>query len=187
MALGPGKRFALWVQGCPFRCHGCIAPEWQPLDGGYISTIEEISEKILNSNNISGITISGGEPFLQASALTQMLKIVLEERPELTVICFTGFTFEDLLKNPPHQDFKEFLDCIDLLIDGPYVEALDEGIGLRGSSNQNFIFLSERLKGFDFRNWKRHSEIFIVDESILFVGIPGEKTRSVMVQNFMNF
>lgn len=141
-ALGPGLRFAIWTQGCRRRCYRCISPELQSLEKGDLIDIVALSDNICSTDDISGITISGGEPLLQAKALKELLSLVLCRRPELNVILFTGYKLQDI------KDAGEFgiLDYIDLLIDGEYIDELNSsGIGLRGSSNQKFHFLTERL------------------------------------------
>ena len=96
--LGPGKRYIIWTQGCFRRCFRCASPELQPIDQGSTINIEVLAQQIINSYDIDGITISGGEPFLQAKELGTLLSKVLRVRPELNVILFTGYKFEDLSK-----------------------------------------------------------------------------------------
>lgn len=172
-ALGPGNRFVIWTQGCLRRCKGCASPEHQSLDGGYLIDIKELSDQICSCRSIDGITISGGEPFLQAHALTDLLNGVSKVRPELTVLVFTGNKLEELTD----LDSKAFLGKIDLLIDGEYIQELNDGIGLRGSSNQRFHFLTGRLV--DFRNelecGERKTETYWSDNKrngMVTIGVP---------------
>jgi anaerobic ribonucleoside-triphosphate reductase activating protein len=91
-----------------------------------------------------GITISGGEPFLQAEALAVLLREIRERR-DYGVILYTGFVYEDLLtRSEENNGVGGLLDLTDLLIDGPYRAELDDGRPYRGSSNQRFVRLSER-------------------------------------------
>jgi anaerobic ribonucleoside-triphosphate reductase activating protein len=92
------------------------------------------------TSNADGITVSGGEPFLQAEALAEMLRIVRGKR-DMGVIVYTGYTLEELAA-VPHAD--ELLAQTDLLVDGPYVQELDDGKSLRGSSNQRVHLLTPR-------------------------------------------
>ena len=78
--LGPYKRYAIWVQGCNKRCKGCIAPGAQPLSGGYSVSVEDLAADILSVSDIEGITISGGEPFLQQEALCELIALVRRKR-----------------------------------------------------------------------------------------------------------
>jgi anaerobic ribonucleoside-triphosphate reductase activating protein len=169
-ALGPGYRAVLWVQGCPFSCKGCISPEWT-LPGGTPASIPEIADQVLQESSIEGITFSGGEPMAQAGPLSKLLRIIKKEKPEINVICFTGYKYEILLKKADKK-IMEFLQQIDLLIDGPYIDELNEGFGLRGSSNQRFIHLTNRLVGFPFEKIPRKLELHMVDGEALIIGIP---------------
>ena len=63
-ALGPGRRFVIWLQGCKRRCYGCASPEFQPLDGGTRISVDQLLDKIVESTDIDGLTVSGGEPML---------------------------------------------------------------------------------------------------------------------------
>lgn len=143
--LGPGNRYVVWVQGCNMRCAGCITPESQSVDGGIRIECGDIAADIILSCGIDGITISGGEPFLQAEALADMLQTVRARRPELTVIIYTGYEFERLHTLPGS---KRLLDCADVVIDGRYEESLNDNKGIRGSNNQRIISLTNRLSGY---------------------------------------
>ena len=92
--LGPGVRFALWVQGCTRGCIGCIASALQDPQGGTFLSEDILASAILGTPDIDGVTVSGGEPFLQAEALGSLLHRIRSERPELGVIVYTGFTYE---------------------------------------------------------------------------------------------
>lgn len=176
--LGPGFRYAIWTQGCIHNCKNCIAPDTHPLDkNGYWLGIEELYleiEENMKKENIRGITISGGEPFLQAKPLVELIKR-LKERTQLDIICFTGFEYS-YLKNKKDKSIEYILANIDILIDGKYIEEKNENNYLRGSSNQNMIFLSERYREYenDMKNLKnRNIEImWINDREIFIAGIP---------------
>ena len=94
--LGPGRRYVLWTQGCLRRCQGCITPESRPLDGGVDIDIDALAYDIVSRPNIDGLTVSGGEPFLQAKGVGRLLELVHNERPEMTVIVYTGYQQEEL-------------------------------------------------------------------------------------------
>lgn len=169
-SLGPGKRFALWVQGCPFNCKGCISQDWIPMKVASMIDIQQVARWIIESPGIEGISLSGGEPFLQGSALAELLEIVRSERPELNVIVFTGFKMEQLI----WPEAEAFLKYIDVLIAGVYIEKLNDNKGLRGSSNQQIIHLSNRLlhQKDHFENGPRALEFQVDDSGVLMVGIP---------------
>ena len=139
--LGPGERFCLWVQGCRQRCPGCISPESREEGAGHPIPTNALAVEIVLSG-MDGLTISGGEPFLQAPALTELLDQIRAKK-DMGVIVYTGYTLEYLQTLP---EARELLGRVDLLIDGPYVQALDDGKSLRGSSNQRVICLTERYR-----------------------------------------
>ena len=97
-ALGPGKRFAIWVQGCPFNCLGCIAPDWIPIKLSNLISVEQMAGRILAVNGLEGVTLSGGEPMLQAEALSELIQLVRASNHSLSAIAFSGFTLEQLRK-----------------------------------------------------------------------------------------
>lgn len=172
-ALGPGRRSVVWVQGCPFRCAGCLAPDWIPRRPARLVAPAELASELVADPAVSGLTISGGEPMLQATALTEMVQAARAIR-DLSVICFTGFTIEQLQSHQSTTGVDEFLDEIDVLIDGQYVASADDGLGLRGSANQRVHHLTSRLSacGYDFTGRARAVEIRVTDRDLLLVGVP---------------
>lgn len=172
-ALGPGLRYIIWTQGCLFHCANCLSPQSKPLDQGYLMEVDSIAYDIISNQNIEGITISGGEPMIQAESLCQLLDKVKDKRPELTIISFTGFRKENL--TAPAQ--IQLLNTIDLLIDGEYIDELNNGVGLRGSSNQRLHFMSNRLLPFkeELEHGKRVIEFHIQQDKTVAYGIPKRK------------
>jgi anaerobic ribonucleoside-triphosphate reductase activating protein len=177
-ALGPGTRAAIWVQGCPLNCPGCLAPNWIPFVRATQLTAEEVLEK-LDLHSITGMTFSGGEPMEQAAGLAALIRLARQEK-DLDLICFTGYRYERLLKNPPNSGVSELLTEVDVLIDGPFVQALNDSVGLRGSSNQRVIHLTSKLKGHDFESHRREVEITITNGELAFIGIPTPDIMSAM-------
>ncbi|MCR4642131.1 MAG: radical SAM protein [Lachnospiraceae bacterium] len=139
--LGPGVRYGLWVQGCLQHCPGCIAENSHEMKAGKPISIDALVFEIAHSK-AEGITISGGEPFLQAEELAQLLARVKQKR-KMGVIIYTGYKYEDLLKD---EKARTLLEETDLLIDGPYIKELDDGKSLRGSSNQRVIPLTDMYR-----------------------------------------
>lgn len=140
-AEGPGKRFAIWVQGCPLRCAGCCNPQFLPFEGGETISAEDLIAEILATPDIEGVTLIGGEPFAQAEALSPLAARVRGEG--LSVMIFTGFPLEEL-REPAHQ---ALLAMTDLLVDGPYRRDLpDRTRRWIGSTNQRIHFLSDRYR-----------------------------------------
>lgn len=169
-ALGPWNRFAIWVQGCPFTCPGCLAPEWIPFKVANTISVESLAEAIIRQETIEGITLSGGEPLMQAGRLATLLRLVRAVRPELTVIVFSGFVREQLV----WEEASALLSYVDLLIDGQYVNKLNDGRGLRGSSNQQFHFLTDRLLPYreTILNNRPGMEFHFLNDGVLSAGIP---------------
>ena len=150
-----------------------MSPQSKPLDQGYLMEVDSIADDIISNQNIEGITISGGEPMIQAESLCQLLDKVKDKRPELTIISFTGFRKENL--TAPAQ--IQLLNTIDLLIDGEYIDELNNGVGLRGSSNQRLHFMSNRLLPFkeELEHGKRVIEFHIQQDKTVAYGIPKRK------------
>ncbi|MBH0775967.1 4Fe-4S single cluster domain-containing protein [Nocardia bovistercoris] len=139
--LGPGTRFAIWVQGCPLTCAGCVSPQWLPFDGGERRTVAELAAEIL-ATDTNGLTLSGGEPFAQAAGLAALVRTVRRER-DLSVMCFTGFTLPRL-RRLDDAGVAALLGEVDLLVDGPYVASKHGDLRWRGSSNQRIHQLTTR-------------------------------------------
>lgn len=140
--LGPGTRAVLWVQGCPLRCPGCLAPEAQPFSGGRVERVEDLAGHLADLPEIEGVTFSGGEPMSQAGALCQLIDL-LRSRRELTYMAYTGLTLEDLRRaGTPSQ--RGLLERLDIVVDGPYIESRHTDLLWRGSDNQQVHFLSPR-------------------------------------------
>lgn len=169
-ALGPGLRYVIWTQGCPFNCKGCTTPEGQPIVKRQLVDVKLMASDIIKRKEIEGITISGGEPFLQAPSLSHLIRLVRKERPDMNVIAFTGFKIE-ALKSP---EAKSLLSELDVLIDGTFVEHLKTPKGLRGSSNQGIHFLTDRLMTYEdeLKNGERLFETRIDNDTINTIGIP---------------
>ncbi len=132
---GPGFRTSVYCAGCPHRCNGCHNPQSWERGNGRATPIAEILATIL-ADPFADVTFTGGDPMAQAQGFTA-LATAIKERSNKNIWCFTGYLFENLLKNPVQ---KELLRHIDVLVDGPFVEALkDEQLRFRGSSNQRVI------------------------------------------------
>lgn len=119
---GPGCRAVVWVQGCPRECPGCFNPDSWSFEINQLVSIDSLSESILKNSHNTGVTFSGGEPFLQASALAALAKKV--KAAGLNVMSFTGFTLQQLQSDSAPPGSQELLEQLDILIDGPYVQSL---------------------------------------------------------------
>lgn len=141
---GPGIRFVLFVQGCPRRCPGCHNPQTQCLNGGVLMNARDIMNQIARDPLVSGVTFSGGEPFLQAGKL---LPIAREcRRRGLNVMTYSGWTFEELLaQNDPA--WNALIELSDVIVDGPYLqEYRSSSAKFRGSINQRLVNVALSLK-----------------------------------------
>jgi anaerobic ribonucleoside-triphosphate reductase activating protein len=172
-AEGPGKRFAIWFQGCPLRCPGCCNPEFLPFRGGTTKTIAEMSGWMAQSREetcIEGITLLGGEPFAHAPAGLSLARAAREQG--LSVMVFSGYTLEELQRRA-EPEVAELIGLTDILVDGPYDRARPD-IERRwiGSTNQRIHFLTSRYR-FDEEWRKKNSlEIRVVGRDISVNGFP---------------
>lgn len=139
---GPGLRFVVFTQGCPHHCPGCHNPQTHPFDGGSLTDIEAVFKQYRENPLLSGITFSGGEPFCQPGPLYELARKV--KALGHTVMVYSGFTYEQLLeKAKEDEDTARLLSAADILVDGPYIEALKNlELEFRGSENQRVIDLN---------------------------------------------
>ena len=180
--LGPGKRFVIWVQGCPFRCAGCVAPDWIPIENNHLVSINDLADRIIAIQDVEGITLSGGEPMLQADGLVTLVRRVRKVRPELSVIAFSGFTLRQLRKKiRTDPGVGELLNELDVLIDGLYRADLNDDLGLRGSSNQQIHFLTPRYlnRKTELEHRPREIEIHALEKDMLMIGVPSAKSLKI--------
>lgn len=142
---GPGVRFTVFFQGCPHHCRGCHNPEtWDPVGGEEISA-EDLGGEIRQTRYLDGITLSGGDPLLQPEAVIAAADEAHDRG--LSVWCYTGWTFEEILDGKAGNAARETLDHIDVLVDGPFQqELLSRECIYRGSSNQRLVDVPASLK-----------------------------------------
>ncbi len=151
IANGIGVRVTLFVSGCTNRCPGCFQPETWDFHYGqpFTAETEEKLLEMLSPSFINGLTLLGGDPFEPDNqrSLVPFLRRVRERYPKKTVWAFTGFVYEDLLREGSHprcEATDELLGMVDVLVDGPFVEAKHEvGLRFRGSTNQRLIDMNE--------------------------------------------
>jgi anaerobic ribonucleoside-triphosphate reductase activating protein len=166
---GPGKRYVIWVQGCPFECPGCFNPDFQPFITNKLVNITTLSRRILSIKTIEGVTYTGGEPFMQCEALIKLNKILIKKG--LSIISYSGYTLDELhqLKNP---FVMEFLSQLDILIDGRFQQKYKANLLWRGSNNQNVHFLTDRYSDFKSKiNSGREIELIVGNNKITYTGI----------------
>ena len=134
---GPGMRFICFVQGCPHRCPGCHNPDSHDPNGGTEMTTDEVIAAMLSNPLTDGLTLSGGEPFEQASDCLAIAKAA--HNHGLNVWAYTGYTLEQLRENGTAAQ-RELLDEVDVLVDGRYIEEQRSlTLEWRGSRNQRVI------------------------------------------------
>lgn len=160
-AEGPGRRFAVWFQGCPLRCPGCCNPEFLPFRGGESKALSEmirLLEQTQSETRIEGVSLLGGEPFAHAEAAAAFAG---EARHRgLTVMVYSGYTIEEVHRMPDPAA-AELLARTDVLVDGPYVRELpDTQRRWVGSTNQRVHFLSDRY-GPDDPCWHQRNTLEI--------------------------
>lgn len=138
---GPGIRFTIFVQGCPHRCEGCHNAHTHDPEGGYEITIGEILNGIESLELLDGITFSGGEPFSQAAALSELARSCRDRG--LSILTYTGYVYENILDRLETPGWSELLAQTDILIDGPYLhEKATHEIPFLGSHNQRILDLN---------------------------------------------
>ncbi|MDC7220332.1 MAG: 4Fe-4S single cluster domain-containing protein [Spirochaetales bacterium] len=135
---GPGKRFVIWLKGCPFDCPGCFNDEARSFIGGRYISLHELEQRIVAAD-VHGVTLSGGEPFLQAHELVPLMRKC--GRRGMDRMIYTGFNFNDL-KRDAVPGARELLKETDLLLDGPYKKDIPPDGEWTGSGNQRVIALS---------------------------------------------
>ena len=141
---GPGVRLVVFAQGCPHRCPGCHNPHTWDFNGGMEVSIEETLLRAEANPILSGITLSGGEPFAQAAGFARLASEA--RRMGLSVMIYTGYTWEQLADSPA-PGVRDLLLAADILVDGPFVQALaDPGLAYRGSRNQRVIQVRDRVR-----------------------------------------
>ncbi|HEY3426090.1 MAG TPA: 4Fe-4S single cluster domain-containing protein [Negativicutes bacterium] len=155
-ANGPGERSVVWVQGCPIHCTGCFNPATWTFAPHMLVEVRELAERILAVKGIEGVTFSGGEPFAQAAALAELGTIIAAEG--LSIVTFTGYTLAELEKGV-QPDCKQLLAVCDLLVAGRFIAEQRCNLPLRGSANQQLIFLTEKLRN--------HPELTLADGQLV--------------------
>lgn len=173
-AEGPGKRFAIWCQGCLRRCPGCCNPHMQPMERKHLVEVDQLMELIQwhkAENGVEGVSFIGGEPILQAEGFAQLAKRCQDIG--LSVLLFTGYKYEELL-GMENDDVNLLLEHSDILVDDEFFEDLyDKERDWVGSTNQRVIFLSSRYsKGIEYYNGLHSVEICISADRIGVNGWP---------------
>lgn len=184
-ALGPGLRSAVWFQGCEKRCVGCVNQDAQKKEGGHPLSLEKLFLCLTQKEDLTGVTISGGEPFLQWDSLKNLVERIKAET-KLDIMLFSGYTFEELL--PKYG--QSFFNQIDLFVDGEYREDLDENQLFRGSGNQKIYSFTGKYESFlpqILTNRGRTIEFQVTENQDSFlVGIPPKNFYEELLEQIRN-
>lgn len=180
--LGPGKRSVLWTQGCSRTppCPGCIGESARNPLNGQLCSPAEMARMLLASPSIDGVTISGGEPFDQAPAVAEVVRLIRVQRPDLSLILYTGHLYEDLLARSETDEASAFLLAqAQILIDGPYDPGQDDGIPYRGSANQRILVLDPAYQSEADAYYTnipgRKINLIATNTQTLLVGVPSQQ------------
>lgn len=165
--LGPGKRVGIWLCGCPRRCKGCSNPELWEFKERYKTTpdtVFELVKSVAFEHEINGFTITGGDPMFQPEDLRRLLSLLRKISDD--IIVYTGYKYGEIA--------PDLLSNISVLIDGEYVEELNDNSLLRGSSNQRIYILDKTKKDRYtdyFRTETNKVQNFFTADGVISVGI----------------
>jgi anaerobic ribonucleoside-triphosphate reductase activating protein len=164
---GPGNRFVLWTQGCSKGCSECFNPEtWSTNIYKELSPLQLF--ELIKNFEVDGITISGGDPLEQEDELLELLMLLSSMRLRKGIILFSGFTRAEISSNIIRE---KCLSYIDVLIDGRYEKNLKVDFSLKGSSNQEFYFFSNKISSSELC-FDQEIEISCLEEDIMMTGFP---------------
>ena len=164
---GPGKRFTLWTQGCSKGCVDCFNTETWSNKNNIVLSTSEIFE-LIKEEEIDGVTITGGDPLEQEEELLDLLILINNLSLSKGVIVFTGFTYDEIRENRTRE---KCCDYIDVLIDGRYEKENRVSDCFKGSSNQNIIYFSSKVKEEELI-MDQEVEVSIMDDIISVTGFP---------------
>lgn len=145
MVNGPGVRYVIFMQGCPHNCPGCHNPDTHDIQKGKVADTDFILMNIISTKALDGITVSGGEPFMQPEALHAL--VFGAKSLGRNVWVYTGYQYEQIASGELGADALAALHEIDVLVDGRFIESLksDECIW-RGSTNQRLVDVKASLE-----------------------------------------
>lgn len=156
-ADGEGVRCSLYVSGCTFACPKCYNRESQLFGFGFDYT-DELEETILEDikhPGIQGLTLLGGEPFLNTGVTNRLCRRVKEEAPDKDIWSWSGYTFEELTSEHATDDKKELLSMLDILVDGRFdMSKFNPDLYFRGSYNQRIIDVPKSLETGEVVLWR---------------------------------
>lgn len=162
IANGPGVRVTLFVSGCTHHCKGCFNQEAWDFNYGQPFTQQTIDSilEMLKPSYVKGLTLLGGEPFepQNQGPIVDLLRQIKYKYPEKSIWAFSGYLFDRDILSGRLGDWeitKEYLSYLDVLVDGPFVEAKkDLMLRFRGSSNQRLIDVPRSLETNTVVEWE---------------------------------
>lgn len=183
--LGEGKRIGIWVQGCSLGCKKCLNKStWDRKKGKSVSVPDVFNWLVSLDEKYDGITISGGEPFQQYPQLIAFCHLV-KSRTSLSIQCFSGYYLDELEELFPDRIFLKY---IDVLIDGRYIENMNENFESRGSSNQTIYSIKDGvpLKNNEISVNNKWSVKISSDNQIYMTGIPKKNFLNELCDELSN-
>ena len=187
--LGPGDRIGIWLCGCNRACPGCSNPElWSPRPE-YEVSIENLChliDQVLSNHPVDGITITGGEPFQQADDLWKLISQLSNQVPDILV--YSGYRMQELydLNDPA---VNGVLNNVATLVDGAYIQQLNDNSPLRGSSNQQVHILKDEYRDM-YAHYLKTAENkiqnFTTGDGVVSVGIHRPKFNEEIVRSINN-
>lgn len=187
--LGPGDRIGIWLCGCNRACPGCSNPElWSPRPE-YEVSIENLChliDQVLSNHPVDGITITGGEPFQQADDLWKLISQLSNQVPDILV--YSGYRLQELydLNNPA---VNSVLNNVAALVDGAYIQELNDNSPLRGSSNQQIHILKDEYRDMYahyLKTTENKIQNFTTGDGVVSVGIHRPKFNEEIVRSINN-
>jgi anaerobic ribonucleoside-triphosphate reductase activating protein len=172
--LGYGRRVGIWTQGCSIHCPGCISRDTWDFDKNKSIAVEQLVESIRHwLKQSDGVTVSGGEPFDQPTALLALIS-GLRRAFEGDLLIYSCYPREKLF-----AEHENILNQVDVLISEPYESKSNDSLIWRGSDNQRITLLSEHARyryapGLDQQQWNgvRSLDVVIEDDHVWMAGIP---------------
>ena len=177
--LGPGRRIALWVQGCDRHCAGCASVDTWDLGAGVTTDAEMLAEEITSQvidGDLDGLTITGGEPILQAESLELLLVGVRRrlrsviDAGDFDILLFSGFPYDDIVEAK-----LSLLKEVDVAVCGPYVRSRPRTGPLVASDNQELVFLNENVRGryeCYMEDNRKTLQFQVAEDGVFLVGLP---------------
>ena len=172
--LGFGQRLGVWVQGCERNCTSCISPEMQSVDGPY-QPLDVVLRQIPVDLPCDGLTISGGEPFDQADAVSELAQWYRDHYND-DILIYTGYTLQQL-RDKKDPAVERLIGLAAAIVDGPYVEARNNGRGLYGSDNQTLHRFRYAERYQDFETAQRRVQCVAEHHRLVLIGVPPDGVR----------